>query len=779
MLILGRSLFLTLVLGLTWITVDSGFAPPLPTGRRTQYYYRYENGGYKYGYDTGKGAYSKAVASPENEVQGDYAYEGPGGSRIDVKYTAGKGGYVPDGVAPSQGGGGPSSSHYNPQESNYPTAEDIAAEQGPSDASYSFGYNAGDQSRQEVSDAQGNIQGSYTFVSKDGATRKVDYEAGAEKGFVIKGITPVGGDGASVQTGPGSGVSNPDGSYAFSYTAGDHTRQESADAKGNVVGSFSFVAKDDGLNRQLNYEAGAEKGFIAAGSHLPQPVQPIPALGGAHDSVSVYSAQVQGGYPGTPAATYYTGAQVTSGPTYDGTPSVTGPHQGREYQFSYNAGDHTRYESSDANGNVVGSFSFVAKDDKLNRKVDYLSSVDKGFVAFGSHLPVPPVDTNAAAPNFYSPGQTYVQGVIPQQSYQYQSGAVHQQQPITGENDDGSYSFSYNAGDHTRTETSDAHGNVVGSFSFIAKDDALQRKLDYEAGAEKGFIARGDHLPKDSSPNALVPAVFQPSFVGSTTQSLATQGMVVPASTIFTPSSDNTGGVSDGSYTFSYNAGDQSRTETSDNSGNVRGSYSFVSKDDGIQRKVDYEAGSKGFVAYGQHLPLQPHVVAPEILISKPGDENKPSIDYDDAGNSDASYSFSYNAGDHTRHESSDAKGNVVGSFSFIAKDDGLNRRVDYESGAELGFLAKGSHLPQPVSADNVYAFTAGQQALGANIQNESSSGSYYQGSQHTGHTSTDHHSSTIGSSSANKYYDDGKAHVRTFLTPNAHHKFGYIYDTN
>lgn len=55
----------------------------------------------------------------------------------------------------------------------------------PGDASYSFGYSTIDQSRYEISDSFGNINGFYSYVDDDGILRHVSYTAGADTGFRV------------------------------------------------------------------------------------------------------------------------------------------------------------------------------------------------------------------------------------------------------------------------------------------------------------------------------------------------------------------------------------------------------------------------------------------------------------------------------------------------------------------------------------------------------------------------------------------------------------------
>ena len=54
------------------------------------------------------------------------------------------------------------------------------------DASYSFGYQSDQASREESADPAGNVQGHYSYVGADGNEFVVRYSAGADRGFVIE-----------------------------------------------------------------------------------------------------------------------------------------------------------------------------------------------------------------------------------------------------------------------------------------------------------------------------------------------------------------------------------------------------------------------------------------------------------------------------------------------------------------------------------------------------------------------------------------------------------------
>ncbi|KAG8235752.1 hypothetical protein J437_LFUL015373 [Ladona fulva] len=617
------------------VAVSAWEPPKLPAGRRVQYYILHPDGNFAYGYDTGDGI---AHAARSSSVSGQ-RQQVPLSAAISQQYSSASGGF----------------------ESNK-----------GSDASYSFSYDAGDHSRRENADAAGNVRGSYSFIAKDGVGRRVEYEAGAGKGFLADGahlpapqtiatVTSTGtaSRGSEVKTVTDfSRDSKVDKSYSFSYDAGDHSRSETAAEDGSVRGNFAFTAKD-GKQRIVDYEAGAATGFLARGSHLPTPTQ-------------YHAAQIN-------PVTAFKFPQTPSAPIAD-------RNVDKSYSFSYTTDDHSREESADATGNVRGHFAFVAEDG-VARKVEYEAGAEKGFVAKGLHLPVatPEIAPSTNPASYYSREEVNAASNV-------------QSTPV-----DGSYSFNYNAGDHSRQESADNVGNVKGSFSFLASD-GVNREVNYEAGAEKGFIAKGSHIPAVPELSGAVHiASVLPSSVPAF-PSATSYHAPIPVAQFQSTNLDTN--PKDASYSFSYDAGDHSRQESSDHAGNIKGYYSFVAKD-GVNRKVDYEAGAeRGFIAKGAHIPVPSQLSGSLSSISVPSSSysKKTSVEYqtnsnaDDAGAAiDKSYSFSYDAGDHSRQESADSSGNVRGQFSFLAKD-GVNRKINYEAGASTGFLATGDHIPSDAS---------------------------------------------------------------------------------
>ena len=60
---------------------------------------------------------------------------------------------------------------------------------------------------------------------------------------------------------------NSDRSYKFSFDYEDFSREEKADAQGNVVGQYTYKDQD-GIQRSLSYRAGANIGFVPEAGNL-------------------------------------------------------------------------------------------------------------------------------------------------------------------------------------------------------------------------------------------------------------------------------------------------------------------------------------------------------------------------------------------------------------------------------------------------------------------------------------------------------------------------------
>ena len=736
--------------------------PSIPSSSRAQYYVLHSDGSYKYGYDTGDGAFEQAMKLESGDVGGYFGYTDADGNPFRIDYTAGVGGFVPVGAAvpdvsaaiPSQPAPAPvlkTSQISNIVSNSLDASAAVDADLPRGDASYSFQYETDGSSRSEQSDSDLNVSGKYSFVADDGIERTVDYKAGSATGFIATGahlpVAPEAGAAAAsvgaisppvyynqpnpapvspqVSASIKSSLDEPrgDASYSFSYQTDESSRNEISDADLNVEGRYSFVA-DDGVERTVDYKAGSATGFIATGDHLPVAPEVAPAA----ISAAIPSTKSAP----SPALTYSQPSISTSSGSASIKSSLDEESRGdASYTFSYQTGESSRSESSDADLNVQGRFSFVA-DDGVERTVDYRAGSATGFVATGAHLPVAPeagaaVASSGAALTKSAPAPSLSysqpQPAAPVSSISASSASV--KSSLDSEpRGDASYTFSYQTGDSSRSETSDADLNVEGKYSFVA-DDGVERTIDYVAGSSTGFVATGAHLPvaPEVAPAAAGAAGVNAALTKSAPSPSVSYGQpgpalsAVPASASIKSSLDEPRG--DASYTFSYQTGESSRSETSDADLNIEGKFSFVA-DDGIERTVDYKAGSAtGFVATGAHLPVAPEAapaaagaagVSAILTKSAPS----PSVSYGqpspalsvgaapaaasiksslDEPRGDASYSFSYQTDESSRSETSDADLNVEGKFSFVA-DDGIERTVDYKAGSATGFVASGAHLP-------------------------------------------------------------------------------------
>uniref|UniRef100_A0A2P2I0A2 Cell wall protein AWA1-like n=1 Tax=Hirondellea gigas TaxID=1518452 RepID=A0A2P2I0A2_9CRUS len=487
-------------------------------------------------------------------------------------------------------------------------------------------------------------------------------------------------------------TNNLDGSYSFSYVNSDSSRSETADAFNNVVGKYSFVAAD-GQNREIRYRAGSATGYVAEGDSIPE-VAVVSAPAAEAAVPTLYNVPARA----APEVLYSAPTPVIPVPSPVAFQPETQPRGDASYSFQYSTDDSDRQESADSDLNVKGSYSFIA-DDGLRRNVNYIAGSATGFVAQGDHLPVAPEPAAPAAPIQYSAPSAPAPVAPAAQVYSAPS------EP----RGDASYHFSYQNSDSSRSESSDSDLNVRGDYSFIA-DDGQLRTVNYIAGSATGFVAQGDHLPVAPEPIAVEPQTSPVQLYR------APQPSSIPAATTYTSAS--TEPRRDASYNFKYENQDSSRSETADSDLNIEGEYSFVGAD-GQTRRVTYRAGSgTGFVAEGDHLPvnvpISPAFTSASIYSapassaqsghsvqshfvggSTPSFKSHQAEDANIISNqgADGSYSFSYSNSDSSRSESADSSNNVVGEYSFTA-DDGQTRQIRYRAGSGTGFIAEGDSIP-------------------------------------------------------------------------------------
>lgn len=353
----------------------------------------------------------KESSDAAGNIEGVYSFTDPEGVSRTVQYVAGanKGFVVKESVqagiakairpsvkaavaVPIAPAAIPASSGYSASSASSSASKTSSAN---TDASYSFAYQADDHARQESSDAQGNVKGFYSFTALDGINRKIDYQAGANRGFIATGdhleVAPVaatrlGSSAASHSASSGYAVKNAaaahhtaaqnfaqvstsqqaaapiDASYSFSYDTGAHAHQQSSDPSGYVRGHYSFIA-DDGVSRSVQYQAGADTGFVATGTHLPSAEGAAVAASSGNADWSSRTASV------VPAVRTPIPAPIPVARA----PVVAEEEKGdASYSYSYQTDTSSKTESSDAQGNVVGTFTFVGGDGQ-SRTLNYVA----------------------------------------------------------------------------------------------------------------------------------------------------------------------------------------------------------------------------------------------------------------------------------------------------------------------------------------------------------------------------------------------------------------------
>ncbi|CAH2075521.1 unnamed protein product, partial [Iphiclides podalirius] len=143
---------------------------------------------------------------------------------------------------------------------------------------------------------------------------------------------------------------NEDPSYSYKFDTRTYSKNENADSRGDVKGHYSFV-DDAGERHDVSYVAGRDTGFHVSSSHpdspsvIGSPFHRQPLVRG--ETKSRGRTAVQRGLDGS-------------------------------YRFISAGPDQRRSESSDSQGNVRGSYTFL--DDKgVQRTVNYIAGPGIGY----------------------------------------------------------------------------------------------------------------------------------------------------------------------------------------------------------------------------------------------------------------------------------------------------------------------------------------------------------------------------------------------------------------
>jgi len=149
-------------------------------------------------------------ADSSGNIIGSYGFNTPGGSPVEVRYRAGPDtGFVIENMEELWAAAEAAASEdilLQPQPYAGATAE-ISFRQPmvdpatlTQDSSYSYGYSTSGLGRQETSDSEGNVQGSYRYTAADGSQMEVHYIAGAETGYVVQSVEEVSGHMSNIKS---------------------------------------------------------------------------------------------------------------------------------------------------------------------------------------------------------------------------------------------------------------------------------------------------------------------------------------------------------------------------------------------------------------------------------------------------------------------------------------------------------------------------------------------------------------------------------------------------
>ncbi|XP_050681694.1 uncharacterized protein LOC126977060 isoform X2 [Leptidea sinapis] len=239
-------------------------------------------------------------------------------------------------------------------------------------------------------------------------------------------------------------------------------------------------------------------------------------------------------------------------------------------------------------------------------------------------------------------------------------------------NTDGSFDFGYankDRGASYHLARGNSNGVVGGRFGAREPGTEEVKETVYTAGP-RGFRAKGPNVHRkidlDQRPRGPIGNKDDP---------------------YFDPNEDP-------SYSFKFDTRTYSKNENADSRGDVKGQYSFVD-DIGERHDVSYIAGKDtGFHVSSAH-PDSPNLIgSPFHRAPLVRGESKARGRSAVQRGLDGSYRFVSAGPDQRRTESSDSRGNVRGSYSFL-DDKGVQRTVHYIAGPGIGYrIVKNSNDP-------------------------------------------------------------------------------------
>jgi len=370
------------------------------------------------------------------------------------------------------------------------------------DPSYYFQYKSLDSERTEDADSNGDVVGSYSYLSPGGQEIVVRYKAGADTGFVIENQEEL--NSALLRA-----ASEP-------FEAAEEVVVEQASEPREHV--FTLEEDDeDVLPTPLSGSPPPLESLYSAPPPTPAVAQPT----------SLYGAPALEPLPSYEEAALPSYEEVEALPSYEEADAVAAPAMmmmDPSYNFAYTGNAGNREEAADSQGVVTGSYSYLSPEGN-EILVRYTAGADTGFVIENSDELAASVRqaTNAgaeaaaaravAAPLPLASASDSVVITVPDSLYgapaaeslpSYQEeitapetlyGAPaaeplpsYQEEPAAPPQMvmDASFNFAVDEEEHKFEEEADRTGERTGSYSYQAPDGTLV-KVRYTAGRD-GFV---------------------------------------------------------------------------------------------------------------------------------------------------------------------------------------------------------------------------------------------------------------------------------------------------
>lgn len=444
--------------------------PSVGNNRRSQYYVLHDDGSYKYGYDTGEDAFESQKTSSSGQVKGMFGYRDPEGQQIRVQYTSGQSGFVAQGdhipkVHPDV------EAAFANARARAPFVDPLAG--GGGDRSYNFKFEGEEHSRNEVSNSDGTVTGSYSYIDEFGRTRSYTYRAGKGIGFVIEG------DDIPQQVQP-----------LASHTTTTHFGSRTAGSQRKIGASRTVASqRTAGTSHSTGSRTSTQRKTITQGSaaatkragsrrQIVKPAQtyftPTQSSASTRSSASRTASQVKktSFSAARPATTRTQTSTITRTRPFEAANTRASQSPSGSYSVQYETSSHSRQESGDDNNNVRGRFTFIADDDNVERSINYEAGSATGFVVSGVHLPIGPIVPGA-------PTGQVTGRIVPVVQIPFID-------PLAKEDLDASYNFAFESETYSRSETADEDGNISGTYSILGEDNIL-RTYRFRAGKGIGF----------------------------------------------------------------------------------------------------------------------------------------------------------------------------------------------------------------------------------------------------------------------------------------------------